>query len=178
MENASKALLIAGGVLIAMVVASFGVYLYSVYHEHSERMLERMSEKEMSEFNAKFLAFEDRDLTANEVVSIMNLVRNNNIIMTGDVYQVEISWGNSGTGFDFNGVMHQFDNLNGMTEDNYHRNCLDFINNYSEYTTVEDTTGNPIMGYVYVFTCKVINYENGTVKRIKVDGRKNKIVPP
>ena len=30
MENASKALLIAGGVLIAMIIASVGVYLYGV----------------------------------------------------------------------------------------------------------------------------------------------------
>ena len=37
MENASKALLIAGGVLITMIVASFGVYLYGVYHDHSEK---------------------------------------------------------------------------------------------------------------------------------------------
>ena len=61
MENASKALLIAGGVLITMIVASLGVYLYSVYHEHSEIMLAAMSEKDVTEFNSKFWAFEGRD---------------------------------------------------------------------------------------------------------------------
>ena len=73
MENASKALLIAGGVLIAMIIASFGVYLYGVYRSHADTMLSAMSESEISEFNAKFTVFEGRDLTINEVVSLKNL---------------------------------------------------------------------------------------------------------
>lgn len=91
MENASKALLIAGGVLITMIVASFGVYLYGVYHDHSEKMLARMSEKEVSEFNAKFQVFEGKELTANEVVSLLNLVLNNNVSKTGNEYEITIT---------------------------------------------------------------------------------------
>lgn len=91
MENASKALLIAGGVLIAMIIASFGVYLYGVYHSHSENMLAVMSQKEIDEFNAKFLTFEGKDLTANEVVSIMNLVRENNYRKKGTEYQIKVN---------------------------------------------------------------------------------------
>ena len=78
MENASKALLIAGGVLIAMIIASFGVYLYGVYHSHAENVMNKLTESQITEFNAKFTAFEGRDLTTNEVISVMNLVKENN----------------------------------------------------------------------------------------------------
>lgn len=96
MENASKALLIAGGVLIAMIIASFGVYLYGVYHEHAENVMNRLTESQITEFNAKFTAFEGRKLTTNEVISIMNLVRENNSNTNQDNYKITINvsgWG-------------------------------------------------------------------------------------
>ena len=93
MENASKALLIAGGVLIAMIIASFGVYLYGVYHSHAENVMNRLTESQITEFNAKFLAVEGRDLTANELISVINLVRENNTTKESNDYQITIKSG-------------------------------------------------------------------------------------
>ena len=124
MENASKALLIAGGVLITMIVASLGVYLYSVYHEHSENMLAAMSEKEVSEFNSKFWAFEGRELTANELISVLNLARNNNFSKIGEEYKIIVEgqggWSLLGQG-DFKYLTQTAEN----TE--YERQCREFL---------------------------------------------------
>lgn len=120
MENASKALLIAGGVLITMIVASFGVYLYGVYHEHSENMLAAMSEKEISEFNAKFTSYQGKDLTANDVVSIMNLVRDNNLRKIDDEYRITIK--TSGCSI----------NVDGSESKVYEEECIKFLTSYED----------------------------------------------
>lgn len=169
MENASKALLIAGGVLITMIVTSLGVYLYSVYHEHSENMLAAMSEKEVTEFNSKFWAFEGKDLTANEVVSIFNLIRNNNKVRPRADYIIEFQIGNvAGAGFDFNGAIHQFENLNTMEEKDYQKKCIEFIKTYSTMKSGTDE-------YEYIFKLKVLEYGEHTklVKKVEIQGKKN-----
>lgn len=133
MENASKALLIAGGVLITMIVASFGVYLYGVYHDHSEKMLARMSEKEVSEFNAKFQVFEGKKLTANEVVSLLNLVLNNNVSKTGNEYEITITAQGNLIGT-YNEIKDYF-NYKSMTSNDYkvfNEKCNGFIKENSD----------------------------------------------
>lgn len=135
MENASKALLIAGGVLIAMIITSFGVYLYGVYRGHSENMIAKMTEKEVTEFNAKFTVFEDRELTANEVVSIMNLVRNNNRTMTGDEYKIEIKFNHRGVSTGNVSKITNFLNLQNLmskNDDDFFSGCNDFIQDFSK----------------------------------------------
>lgn len=171
MENASKALLIAGGVLITMIVASLGVYLYSVYHEHSEVMLAAMSEKEVTEFNSKFWAFEGKDLTANDVVSIVNLVREYNYSHEGDEYQISISWNTSGI---FQQFDYRFDKVKygqSLTDEEKNINPNKFINKYSEVT--ENTNGEKI--YKYKFDMKVEGYNNLTslVNNIKISATIN-----
>ena len=55
MENASKALLIAGGVLIAILVASLGVYFARKISEQSERIYQQLEESEISDFNQEII---------------------------------------------------------------------------------------------------------------------------
>ena len=179
MENASKALLIAGGVLIAMIITSFGVYLYGVYRGHSENMIAKMTEKEVTEFNAKFTVFEDRELTANEVVSIMNLCRENNSTRMEEEYKIDINWGNvSGARYDSSGAMHEFDNLDSIAKDDFQKKCINFINTYSEIAKIKktDSSGTTVeeTGYVYGFFLKIINYNSttGLVNKLLVQGKK------
>lgn len=160
MENASKALLIAGGVLITMIVASFGVYLYGVYHEHSENMLAAMSEKEISQFNAKFLVYEDRELTANDVVSIMNLVRDNNLTKAGSAYQIRIStdgWEYQNSIIDTKGLGAINNVIMEKDEKKYNEICNSFFSK-----TLENN--------LYNFKCKVYKYskETGLVSDLSI----------
>lgn len=160
MENASKALLIAGGVLITMIVASFGVYLYGVYHEHSENMLAAMSEKEISQFNAKFLVYEDRELTANDVVSIMNLVRDNNKTKTGSEYQININV--TGWHFEFqDGSTKVVSVVIKSNDEDYERFCNEILKNYS----TDDTK-------IFKMEVKGYNETTGLINTILIEYKK------
>lgn len=177
MENASKALLIAGGVLLTMIVASFGVYLYGVYKSHSESMLVRMSEKEISEFNAQFTKYEGReDLTINEVVTLMNLVRDNNLTRIGEDYQIKVKLGNDGVGYDFHGETQSqgFTEINGFTyltnldEEKFNNACNNLLIRFSEYDKSNQR-------YKYTFSCNIKGYNSKTnlVNHIEVKCKTN-----
>ena len=177
MENASKALLIAGGVLIAMVIASFGVYLYGVFHSNSENLLAAMSEKEVNEFNAKFQAFDGRNLNANEVISVLNLVWNNNVENADKIGVVLVNEAGKNQHLDLDAE----DNTSKLSAANFPQNYKindiqkkwnKFIYNYSEIAMIKlkDNCGNikTESGYKYLFPCKITEYSNkGTVSKIE-----------
>ena len=48
MDNASKALIIAGGMLIAIMVASLFVYLFTTYGNYAENMYDRINQKQIT----------------------------------------------------------------------------------------------------------------------------------
>lgn len=74
MENATKAILIAGGVLIALIIISIGIYLYTLYSSQSEEYSQIISATELQKFNSKFDVYVGRnDITAQEIVSVVNL---------------------------------------------------------------------------------------------------------
>lgn len=77
MENASKALIIAGGILIALLIISLGVYLFRNASSFSESYSERLAQDELNKFNNKFLIYA-KDLTPQEMVTVFNLVYENN----------------------------------------------------------------------------------------------------
>lgn len=76
MENATKALLIAGGILISMLIILAGLYLYSLFSEQSELYKETISTTELEKFNSKFDVYLGREnITAQEIVSIVNFAK-------------------------------------------------------------------------------------------------------
>lgn len=79
MENASKALLIAGGVLIAIIILSIALFLYSLYANRAKEYSQIMSTTELQKFNSKFETYVGRnDITAQEIVSVVNLAKEYN----------------------------------------------------------------------------------------------------
>lgn len=79
MENASNALLIGGGILIAMLILSIGVYLFTNYNDLGTSYERTMETTEIQKFNEKFLKFEGReDITIQEIVSLANFAREYN----------------------------------------------------------------------------------------------------
>jgi len=79
MENASKALIMAGGILIAIMVISLGVYIFSKFGDFAKNQETQVFEKNVTEFNAQFTKFEGaEDITAQDVVTVINLAKNNN----------------------------------------------------------------------------------------------------
>ena len=79
MENASKALLIAGGVLIAVLVLSLGVYFARNMAGSASNIYSDLDDSERTEFNQQFLIYVGKDdLTVADVVTIINLAQDSN----------------------------------------------------------------------------------------------------
>lgn len=76
MENASKALLLAGGVIMALMVAAIGVYIYDSFNKTAESYSEQLKTAELHNYNSKFDVYIDRtDITAQEIISIINIAQ-------------------------------------------------------------------------------------------------------
>lgn len=97
MENATKALLIASGVLIGMMIISLGVYLYGALGNYVSETQEQMKINENNKFNTQFFKYinmtedlsgteilegkkykKDFNLTIQDVVTAANLAYENN----------------------------------------------------------------------------------------------------
>ena len=79
MENASKALLISAGVLIAILLLTLFSYLMRQMGDSTSGIYSTLSQHEITEFNQKFLNYQGRDnLSIQDVVTIINLAKDNN----------------------------------------------------------------------------------------------------
>lgn len=90
MENASKALLIAGAMLLLILVLTFSVYLVRLIGGQTSELYSDMEQSKIDEFNQKFFNYDGRGtkkdsegkwinpLTIQDVVSIINLAKDNN----------------------------------------------------------------------------------------------------
>lgn len=77
MENTSQALIIAGGILLAIIVLSLGVNLIVSYSETSESYEQIQGDLLMNKFNTNFTKFKDRkDITAQEIITLKNFAQN------------------------------------------------------------------------------------------------------
>lgn len=79
MENASKALLMAAEVLIAMMIVSLGVYVFYTYSQTSREIHDKKAEQQLVEFNAKYTKYVDQTtLTIYDVRTIANYAKKDN----------------------------------------------------------------------------------------------------
>ena len=81
MENATKALLIAAGVLIGIIILSIGVYLYSGISSYMSRTQDEIENNAIYKFNTQFLKYqtvEGEELSFQDVVTAANIAYENN----------------------------------------------------------------------------------------------------
>lgn len=86
MENASKALLMAGGVLIGVLIISLAVYLFADFGATSARINAQNTQKQINAFNSKFTVYQgyrnentqDWEITIYDIVSLATYVNENN----------------------------------------------------------------------------------------------------
>lgn len=80
MEDASKALFIAAGILIGILVLSLGVYLFVYMSGETGKISVRIEENQLQEFNEQFLKYQNKsDLTIYDIISVANLATEYNI---------------------------------------------------------------------------------------------------
>jgi len=78
MDNASKALIIAGAVLIAVMLVSVGVMVYNRATEGIGSALDAMDRTSASGFNASFSAYLDTNLTRRNAVNLLDTIIESN----------------------------------------------------------------------------------------------------
>lgn len=79
MENASKALIIAGGVFIAIVILVIGVELFVGYRKVAENYDYTMTLSEIAKINKEFTKYEGRtNITIQEIVTAARIAQNYN----------------------------------------------------------------------------------------------------
>ena len=81
MENASKALLIAGGILLAMLVMALLVLLNNNVQTLKTAQLEKAYQEELTAFNMQFEAYNKKIMYGTDVISVVNkAIANNNLM--------------------------------------------------------------------------------------------------
>jgi len=97
MENASKALLMAAGVLIGILLISLAVYLFADFGATSAKINAQNAQKQVSQFNSKFTSYEGKDgLTIYDVITVIGYAKENNDYYDGvNEYKISVNIDNS-----------------------------------------------------------------------------------
>ena len=161
MENASKALIMAGGILIAVFILSLAVYLFRGGIQLSSGYEAKLSEEELKKYNSAFTACASKEyVLANEVASIANKIYSINYKENedggSDFVSLEIG---TKTGNKFNTKYTLKEKELEATSEKL--NLEDFIKKYSE-TAVKD---NKII-YKNKFSCSLEYYPTGKVSKV------------
>lgn len=88
MENAARALEIAGGVLIALLIISLFVYMFNQVSYHQATQNQNLETQKLEAFNKTYEAYNKSILYGADVISVINMARSNNYLetMNGDPY--------------------------------------------------------------------------------------------
>lgn len=79
MENASKALLMAAGVLIGVLILSLAVFLFVDFGANSKGIYSEIEKNQLTQYNAQYTIYSGRsNITIYEIVSVINLAKQNN----------------------------------------------------------------------------------------------------
>ena len=86
MENATKALLIAAAILVAILIISLGLVVYNMAAETVQGV--NMSDQEVKAFNDKFTRYEGTNKKGANINALMNEVLQNNLNNVDDPNKV------------------------------------------------------------------------------------------
>lgn len=78
MENAAKALLIAGGILIAIILISMFLMMYNRMTSIKKTQEEKKEMEQLAAFNAQYEAFDKKLMYGVDVRTLVNKVEENN----------------------------------------------------------------------------------------------------
>ena len=124
MENASKALLMAAGVLMGILILSLAIHLFVSFAMTSAEMHGTIENNRLSEFNSQFTSYEAKDnITIYDVITIVNLAKENNKYFdlntqTNDNFYIRVD-------------------LKNPTENNIEKRDENFLNNLIKNETIE-----------------------------------------
>lgn len=150
MENASKAMFIAAGVLIGIMILSLAVYLIITFGSTSAEIAKQKQLDQINQFNSQFTVYDGRkNLTIHEVITLANLATQSNInydldsSARGDKASMYVAVFVNGIGYLDQGI--ETTNLNHYTN-NIRQDILKISQNnelqkYTAKVSVSQTTG-------------------------------------
>ena len=71
MENASKALIIAGAILLSILIIAIGIYIFNSAQGTIDSSLESMSSQEVDAFNSQFTSYQGDEQSGSNVKALM-----------------------------------------------------------------------------------------------------------
>ncbi len=116
MENASKALIIAGAILISIMIISLGVLLFTRMSS-SAKNAANMDEQEVANFNSKITPYIGNNISGSQVNALIQLVIsiNQSAINSGNSNTVEITYPISDS--DKNRIYVNNNSINGINKE-------------------------------------------------------------
>ena len=88
MENASKALIIAGAILLSILIISLGIMIFGQASEVIDQ--NAMSDLEITQFNTKFTQYTGDKVRGAQVNSLINVIVQNNVTQDDTSKQVQL----------------------------------------------------------------------------------------
>lgn len=129
MENASKALLMAAGVLIGLMIITLGVFLYANFGGTSKQIHDQIETNQINNFNSQFTQYDGKRVTIYDVVSMANLAKQNN-----DQYGFNISdWKNDGKN-NYIAIIFKNKNYESFDTNRYNDDIKDELNSITATT--------------------------------------------
>lgn len=94
MENAAKALTIAGEILISIMIISAAILMYNQLSAVPDQEKENKRQEQIVAFNNEYESYNRKDLYGSDIISLVNKMLNNNRkyeeLGEGDNYKIEI----------------------------------------------------------------------------------------
>ncbi len=92
MENASKALLMAGGIFLAIALLTFGVYTYTSLNRLTNEKDEQTAQQQLVNFNKSYEAYNKSIMYGTDLISVINKANDNNALYNDDTYKIKIKF--------------------------------------------------------------------------------------
>lgn len=193
MENASKALLIAGGILIALLTISLVMIMYNNLQSMQNAQEQKLATEQLVAFNKEYEAYNKSLLYGTDVITVVNKAINNNRNMeielepenryyvnivlklgtecVGMTKEIDID-GHTNTSCDYSdkleGKKYELgtSSMDATVVNFFNKKAEEVVTRESDKTTI--VTPAIVQFKKLIFTCKEIEYDNitGRVKQI------------
>ena len=85
MENASKALIMAGGIILAMMLLAMLIYVWTTIGDSAESQNRKILVQQIAEFNKSYLAYDKTKMYGIDVITVVNKAINHNKTIGAEV---------------------------------------------------------------------------------------------
>ena len=152
MENATKALIIAGGMLIAMLIVGLLTWGYTQIRSLQQENVTEEERQQVVEFNERFEAYNKKVVRGYQMISLSNLVYDTNTRYTEEVGYTPVTI-----------IVDGLSDQNATGED-----LVNYIQTY--YDTMSSNQKNALK-QLY-FECTGVEYDNRNSRVVKMTFRR------